>query len=248
MSSKFRNKSGLTAYALGCGYIQRAELKTLINDSRIDLYHEGACYHVRGYDFKESGRLLWECFESLAEARKAWASQVSKYYGERIAAAKCDARYRVTREFTGADGQVYVARFSGERLGQSDTDAGAWLIAYQDFHKRAADLATASDDTPDLPPYMQGKPRLLTFEQAKARYVYRYTCDHKPAWADNPIRDMYPAPQYRSDREWYENTAFPGEEGNLAADTDGAYSTQQTWPLGRFLIEPFDVRKHRAAA
>lgn len=248
MSTKFRNKSGLTAQALACGYIQRAQLETLLTRSRIDLYHEGACYHVRGYDFKERGRLVWERFDKLSEARKAWASQVAKEYGERITAVKCDSRYRVTREFTGDDGQVYVARFSGEWLGKSDTEAGAWLIAYQDFHNRAADLATANDDTPALPPFMQGKRRLLTFERAKARYVYRYTCDHKPAWANNPIRDMYPAPQYRSDREWYENTAFPGEDGNEARDTGGAYSTQQTWPLGRFLIEPFDVRKHKATA
>ena len=65
MTDKFRTKAGrLTPYALACGYIERKETETL----RLDLWHEGACFHVRAND--TTARLLWECFDTLTQARK----------------------------------------------------------------------------------------------------------------------------------------------------------------------------------
>lgn len=55
--------------------------------------------------------------------------------------------------------------------------------------------------------------RPITFEQAKAQYVHRYTMEHVPAWAReiNPGNGKYYAPGYSTDLEWYENTEFKGE-------------------------------------
>ena len=73
-----------------------------------------------------------------------------------------------------------------------------------------------------------------TFEQACASYVNRYTCEHKPAWARKPARNgKFYAPQYLTDREWYDNTLFPGE--TLMACGKYCYSTDQTWPHGLWI-------------
>jgi len=80
--------------------------------------------------------------------------------------------------------------------------------------------------------------RKLPFEQATARYVHRYTMDHVPAWATKPHAGRYYAPQFRSDREWYEHTKFKGEPGYLGAKGD-CYTTGQTWPLGQWLDQPY---------
>lgn len=67
MTDKFRTKAGrLTPYALACGYIERKETEAL----RLDLWHEGACFHVRAHDFASHDRLFWECFDTLTQARK----------------------------------------------------------------------------------------------------------------------------------------------------------------------------------
>jgi hypothetical protein len=81
-----------------------------------------------------------------------------------------------------------------------------------------------------------------TFEQAKARYVHRYTMEHVPAWAQSfstfdGVRKYY-APQFRTDREWYDATKFKGEEGWLGVGSD-CYTTGQTWPLGQWLDAPY---------
>jgi hypothetical protein len=70
--------------------------------------------------------------------------------------------------------------------------------------------------------------RKITFEQAKAQYIHRFTMDHTPAWA----RDTEYKPHYASDREWYENTVFPGEKG-IHGNSKHCYSSNQSWPLGR---------------
>lgn len=49
----------------------------------------------------------------------------------------------------------------------------------------------------------------LSFKEACARYVHRYTMDHVPKWAKHPHKGKYYAPQCASDREWYNNTVFP---------------------------------------
>ena len=69
---KFRTKSGrLTPYALACGYIERKETKT----RRLELWHEGACFHVKAHDFAEHCRLFWESFQTLSEARRYFDTQ-----------------------------------------------------------------------------------------------------------------------------------------------------------------------------
>ncbi len=86
------------------------------------------------------------------------------------------------------------------------------------------------------------KVRSLTFEQATARYVHRFTGDYIPDWAKRPHKGKYYAPQFRTDREWYDNTRFPKESGWLSRGTD-CYTTGQTWPLGHWLAEPFTKRQ-----
>jgi hypothetical protein len=82
-----------------------------------------------------------------------------------------------------------------------------------------------------------------TLAKAKAEYPHRFTMEHVPAWARKPAPNgRFYAPQYRSDREWYERTTFPGEPGHLGFGRD-CYSSRQTWPLGEWLDKPFDARR-----
>jgi hypothetical protein len=82
-----------------------------------------------------------------------------------------------------------------------------------------------------------------TFEQAKAQYVHRYTMEHIPSWARRRPHgaDWYYAPQYRTDREWYDNTKFPGEKGHpdYPGSSNHCYTTNQSWPLGQKLTKPY---------
>lgn len=85
--------------------------------------------------------------------------------------------------------------------------------------------------------------RLISFEQAKAQYIHRYTLEHVPAWSRTPVTLpgqplRFYAPQFRSDREWYDNTLFPGE-GHVGKREQHCFTTGQTWPLGQWLSEPF---------
>lgn len=81
--------------------------------------------------------------------------------------------------------------------------------------------------------------RKLSFEKAKALYVYRYTMDHVPVWAKKPCSaGKYYAPQYKSDLEWFENTVFPGEKGVHSTSTK-CDTTNQSWPLGVWLDSPY---------
>lgn len=81
--------------------------------------------------------------------------------------------------------------------------------------------------------------RPLTFEQAKARYVHRFTLEHVPAWASVPAPcGRFYAPQYRTDREWYEATAFPGE-CDISPRARYCHSAGRTWPWGQWLDAPF---------
>lgn len=84
-----------------------------------------------------------------------------------------------------------------------------------------------------------------TFEQATARYVHRFTMDHVPAWSQRAPEERgamlvrgYCAPQFRSDREWYEHTLFKGDDGYIGIGND-CYTSGQTWPLGNWLLAPF---------
>src|SRR5215467_8274189 len=81
--------------------------------------------------------------------------------------------------------------------------------------------------------------RKLTFEQATPRYIHRFTCDHVPAWALlRRVDGTFYAPQYASDRQWYDHTKFNGEAGYFGVAND-CYSTGQTWPLGVALSAPY---------
>ena len=93
-----------------------------------------------------------------------------------------------------------------------------------------------------------------SFAQACARYIHRFTMEHVPAWAarrpcdDGGDATWYYAPQFLSDREWYDNTVFPSEPEHSAIskrDTS-CYTTGQTWPLGQHLAARYT--KQRAAA
>jgi hypothetical protein len=63
---QFKNKNGdLSVYSFACGYIQEKETLS----GRVELYRDGS-WHVRKFDKGE--RLLWDCFDTLGEARKAF--------------------------------------------------------------------------------------------------------------------------------------------------------------------------------
>jgi hypothetical protein len=75
---KFYTKAGtLSRYALACGYIENrhviAKVPTIqgyeMQDVRCTLEADSACFHVRATsaDFR-----LWDSYESLTEARKAF--------------------------------------------------------------------------------------------------------------------------------------------------------------------------------
>ena len=94
-----------------------------------------------------------------------------------------------------------------------------------------------------------------TFEHACRIYVHRFTMDHVPDWARKPmdggasapqLTGRYYAPQYRSDREWYESTVFPGELDHIGRITD-CHSRNATWPLGMSLDKPYRVAERNGA-
>lgn len=78
-----------------------------------------------------------------------------------------------------------------------------------------------------------------TFEQACARYVHRFTCEHVPQWATRPLgHGRFYAPHFRTDREWYDATLFPGEPEHMNGRKH-CQTSNQTWPLGRELSKPY---------
>jgi hypothetical protein len=84
--------------------------------------------------------------------------------------------------------------------------------------------------------------RSISFEDACNAYPHRFTCDHMPVWAHKQRQDgTYYAPQFHTDREWYDATKFPGEQGEDSPEGD-CYTTGQTWPLGKALRKPFNPR------
>lgn len=82
--------------------------------------------------------------------------------------------------------------------------------------------------------------RKLTLEQARNQYPHRFTAEHVPHWAKTPLEGgKHYAPQYRTDAEWYANTAFPGEPNHPLPGDHACYSTGQTFPFGLWLAEPY---------
>lgn len=86
--------------------------------------------------------------------------------------------------------------------------------------------------------------RVISFDQAKARYIHRFTMEHVPAWArlrpcdQGGTETWFYAPQFRTDREWYDNTLFPGE-GHVGKREKHCYTTGHTFPLGIRLEKPY---------
>lgn len=115
---KFKVYNGLSAYAFSCGYIQRVELLDYDVHIRIDLWHEGACYHVSVSDYARTGssRLSWNSFESIQEARAHWAQMVRHYAGAKIKAIKKDKRYSVALEYHGEAEPSWIARWLGDEV------------------------------------------------------------------------------------------------------------------------------------
>lgn len=127
--SKFRNKQGLTAYALACGYLQIAQIPVKGSETfiHVTLWHAGACYHVRSHDHVKGVRLGWEVFDTLTDARRYWDKQVRELFGEELKSIRKDKRYSVRWEYTGSElGPQYVSRFCGDMLGHSETELQAW--------------------------------------------------------------------------------------------------------------------------
>lgn len=93
---------------------------------------------------------------------------------------------------------------------------------------------------------MRKKINRPSFEDAKRAYVHRYTMEHVPEWSrkavttqdeKGKINTRYYAPQYRTDKEWYEKTYFHGEHD--LASKGYCYSHSPSWPLGEWLNEPY---------
>ena len=86
--------------------------------------------------------------------------------------------------------------------------------------------------------------RAVTLAQARAWFPYRFTMEHVPEHAAHPVRlaksaePVYYAPQYRTDQEWYDNTAFPGEE-TMPKRGRWCNSRNSSFPLGRWLPAPY---------
>ena len=87
--------------------------------------------------------------------------------------------------------------------------------------------------------------RTVSFTEACQRFTNRYTMEHVPGWARQPMPNgKYYAPQFRSDREWYDNTLFKGE--HEMADAKHCWTQKWTFPLGLFLETPFHKMKEVA--
>jgi hypothetical protein len=83
----------------------------------------------------------------------------------------------------------------------------------------------------------------LSFREACASYVHRFTMEHVPNWAKEKREDgTYYAPQF-SDREWYENTEFPPHAFTRGKRDKSCYTSGLTWPLGKSLSKPYEVRR-----
>jgi hypothetical protein len=93
----------------------------------------------------------------------------------------------------------------------------------------------------------RGHSQRPSFEEAKRRFPGRFTMEHAPRWArcSGPVilsggTVRYYAPQYRTDREWYDGTKFPGERDCVSEDH--CFSFLPSWPLGRWLEAPYAAR------
>ena len=74
---KFKTKAGrLTPYALACGYIEEKETAA----ARVQLWGDSGIYHVKAFDYQERKRVCWECFHTLAKARRFYDAQARQLF------------------------------------------------------------------------------------------------------------------------------------------------------------------------
>ena len=125
----FRIKSGLSVYALACGYVQQIDTEITGESIRVQLRMEHGAFHVQAHNFTEHGRIEWVVEDTIGDARTQWKKLVNQLFGEAIKTIKKDRRYAVNREYRGESDPAYVARFCGEMVDYSDTAAGAWIKA-----------------------------------------------------------------------------------------------------------------------
>lgn len=85
---------------------------------------------------------------------------------------------------------------------------------------------------------MLGSEMPLRLQQdAKARFVHRFTREHKPQWANKPWKHddqgnaiAYPV-QFDSDKDWLEHTFFVVKNDESAfADNYSSCGCTPTWP------------------
>lgn len=90
--------------------------------------------------------------------------------------------------------------------------------------------------------------RVVDFDEVCRQWVHRFTCEHFPEWARKPMSTgRFYAPPYISDREWFDNSIFPGEAQHKLQAVGSGYclSKGQTWPIGESLPEVFALSKCR---
>lgn len=132
-SNKFRNLSGLTQYALACGYVQRIESDITGENISLELWMENGCYHVRAHNYDSIGRIEWVSENSISDARTQYKRLYKEIWGSVISTNK-DRRYTVTRELSGDQYKQFVVRFCDQWIGKSDDKLAAAVIIAE--HKK----------------------------------------------------------------------------------------------------------------
>lgn len=87
MLKTYDSRGRLTAYALGCGSVMQVKigLKPAASShclpycTQVRLWREHCIYHVRAHEFNGRGRLFWDSFHTLKEARKRFSAAVAEY-------------------------------------------------------------------------------------------------------------------------------------------------------------------------
>lgn len=74
---RFRNRDGsLTMYAFACGYVESFTVSGkgyyATDEPGVTLYMEGVLWHVKAHTLPHGNERVWNCFDTLTEARKAF--------------------------------------------------------------------------------------------------------------------------------------------------------------------------------